>query len=386
MKLEKRLLKDHRDTKNFANILYQKTAYEIGQMIDEAYQNSFRYTMGLLSLYDKLNLIQLMAGGQLKHIETAVEREFERLGLGMTEKWQRAQKNFDILGRLSNSFLSRKITPPWEITLVDLQNPNDLSKDGYHDPGKGRFLLASSRLKDQFMNAIKQAAVNNETPSELAKRLKKQFSRAMKQQEASQFFKDEDLEFTSIADEVTLDVGAKVKIQTGFYTPDDLQKFATAAEEANQWSYRLYRPWFTDAVKSRNRYLRDLERILMDDTVKRVQAGKFSDQYSALGVEDFTWITHPTERTCEYCGVRHGLTMTEIKKTIKDEYGDEPPGLHPNCRCELVPTLPEDFGDTSKFDLDWDPSNGKVYKADDTEAEYGVTDMTFNEYLNKFLE
>lgn len=69
-----------------------------------------------------------------------------------------------------------------------------------------------------------------------------------------------------------------------------------------------------------------------------------SDQrYAEVGVEMVQWFATLDERTCRYCGARHGNVY---------KLGDATTPAHPNCRCWLAPFRRE-FVEAGLVDVDW---------------------------------
>jgi hypothetical protein len=101
----------------------------------------------------------------------------------------------------------------------------------------------------------------------------------------------------------------------------------------------------------------------------------------AAGLSDLRWqVQRPG--VCKCCDKRDGLTMSEIKKTIKDEYGDQPPRLHPNCNCELVPVLADDWKDADLEDqgVRWNPETGDLSVPKAVQKKYRL-DLSLDEYI-----
>ena len=96
----------------------------------------------------------------------------------------------------------------------------------------------------------------------------------------------------------------------------------------------------------------DAERVLMTEYTRAVRDGQIEAAMpNGDAIPDFVWVAVIDDRDCEDCFARADMTMTEIA----DKFGDDSaPPLHPNCRCALIPSLP----DWNPLAGDWaDPSN-----------------------------
>lgn len=62
------------------------------------------------------------------------------------------------------------------------------------------------------------------------------------------------------------------------------------------------------------------------------------ETYKKNGVEKWEWVTAPNE--CDICAGNDGE-----KRSIGDTFssGDDRPPVHPNCKCDIVPVIPEDW-------------------------------------------
>jgi hypothetical protein len=194
-------------------------------------------------------------------------------------------------------------------------------------------------------------------------------------------------DFSDFDDQVKTTFGSAAwEMIEGVYTQEQIESFLTRQQQAMQWDHRQYRPWFTDEIKANNRFLRDLEQLLGYDAVTQLHSGMLQIGSEQMGIDDFEWVaTKP--RTCDCCADRDGLTMKEIKAKFNDQYGDDPPPLHPNCRCSLVPKISDSWGSDvlEQKGFKWNPRNGEAsYVATDTEKKYGIQDMSLDDFMNKF--
>lgn len=395
MRLQKRIEKDNRDVQRKAKNLFNVYASDIGKMIDRAIGDIVGSTAQILAQFQEIDYLTLKSAGIFTRLEHAANSRMTYLAKEISEYWKESQRNFDILSRFSVAFTDRKATPPWLSVTLNLKDKLRLAKDGVPDPRKGHIDMYLGRFSEKILNEIKMGAIKEETLSQILGRIRYLTKKArparedeytQRQVSALQDVLDESF----IAEDVTFGprdvegMRAPVSIEEGIYTREDISRFIEDLQRANNWEYRQYRPWFSDSIKARNRYLRDLEQILMHDAVQRVQSGKLQIGSKSMGIDDFTWHTSFQETTCEFCGERDELTMSEIKDKIKDKYRDAPPPLHPNCSCSAVPRIKEDWLDeaTGSDGEAWD--DGRVYSRTGSEIEYGVEELTVDEFIRKF--
>jgi hypothetical protein len=120
----------------------------------------------------------------------------------------------------------------------------------------------------------------------------------------------------------------------------------------------------------------------MSDTLNLISSGQQESVGYLKGIDDMVW-TVSRPGVCEYCDSRDGLTSTEIKEQIKDDYEDDPPPLHPNCNCEYQPQLSDAFKDQdlSEQGVEWDPESGDLTIPEDVRDKYRL-DLNFDEFVD----
>lgn len=175
---------------------------------------------------------------------------------------------------------------------------------------------------------------------------------------------------------------ANVDVTTGVYTDADYAGFMKDLQASNQWSYRARAA--TKAEGKQNDYLRKLEQILQYDAASQLHDGLLQIGSDEMGIADFAWVTSGPN-VCDQCGDRDGLTLEEIADTLDDDYGDDPPPVHPNCNCQLVPQIKTDWAktDVEAAGMSWDNNTGTVYNADTNETSAGFSDMTLDDYMQQ---
>lgn len=384
--LEKRIEKSYKLVQRKAEGIFQSYAQEIGKEIEEAGQDVTGIVAANVSSFSEIDYLKLRSSGILKRIQSQTAARLELLADTIGERWTDARKTYDILSRVAMAYIGRKSSPPWKTTKLNLKDGLSFAKDGTSDPRTGRIHALMARLSDQITDEVRRGALYGETPSQIVSRVRDLFKRSDLKESAKPISQKTLKASRSESSFESKDI--ETSIESGVYSEEDLQAMIQRAIVANKWEYRQYRPWFSDALKRKNRIMRDLEQGLMTDAVSMLHAGELQIGPEQMGVEDFVWKTNKQETTCEVCGKRNEKTMKWIRANMKDKFRDMVPPLHPNCNCELIPQISKEWPESvlKKEGLEWDSNDGSVYKADKRERTLGVKDMTFDEYMAEFLD
>lgn len=384
MKLQKRIVKDYKDIQRKANALFQVAALNIGKIIEKAGQDVIQTIAMNLSLHPSIDYASLASLGTFDRIERLVELRLKHAASDVAQQWTYHRENFPILARTSMSFIARKASPPWVSVKLNLKDKVDSARDGIYDPRMGHIQFYFDKMADQVIAQMKQGALNQESLHDILERIRPLFldKSTRRSKEAAKPPKIEETIY-SRSDETT--PAEKIDVEEGHFTLEDVQGFIEDLRAANNWEYRQYKPWFTDSIKRRNSFLSQLEQALMSDAMALLHDNQLQIGPKEMGIKDFTWIAAYQEKTCEFCGKRHEMSMKDIKRTLKDKYKDLPPPLHPHCNCQLVPRISDDWAESQlkKDDMEWDSNEGLTYKAG-KDAEYGAVDMTYDEFMDKF--
>lgn len=387
MKLQDRINKDFKSVIKRANTTFDLHASIIGGVIENAGKDTISTVAAILSNYPDLNYGLISSHRTFDRLTSTLNHRWEIAAQSVEDLWGDAKSDFDILSRISVAFICKKSSPPWVNNKLDLKTL--VSTDGGYDPRMGHIRFYFRKQVDAIMQSIQQGCLNGETLNQILTRVRKFFSRGrgrMGGREAARGSWEDIMTSidTGAEDQFEETLYGPADISEGTYTLEDVERFTARQEKVQGWESRQYRPWFTDELKSSNRYLRDLEQILVADAVDQLHEGLLQIGSEEQNIEDFVWIaTRGPKGLCDECAARDGMTMTEIKDKMKDKYKDQVPPLHPNCRCQLSPQLDRKWVDKVVDDGDksWDPDSGKVYIADKQEKEYGITDMTLDEYM-----
>lgn len=372
--LQKKILQEDRLLKKKIERLYNYYTHEIGETLNKMSFDAVAIVA--MNLPFEFSYSSLMMSGEIDTIRTQLSSVFLYNVYELETKWKKIRKQFDVLARVGVAYLDRKASPPWYPVNLNLKDNLTLSHE--FSPVKGYYRYIFANMLDSIIQQIRRGALNEETYGQILGRLKKTFSSSQKKQiEARKTPYEPDL----LASEDSMDLYGPVNMSTGFFTPHDIAELAKEFQIANSQEWRQYKPWFTDEIKSNNRYMRDLEQTMMSDVLSLVQSGQSDFAPDLAGISDMQWVCE-RPGTCEVCDARDGMTMTNIKKKIKDEKAGAPPPLHPNCRCELVPIMAEDWqdDDLSKQGVDWNPDTGKLTIPNNVRNKYR-TDLSFEDFL-----
>jgi hypothetical protein len=382
-RLEKRIDKDFKDAQAQANALYAFYSNEIGKMIGAANQDVVASIASTLSMFPEITYASLHQHGLIDRLTQVINSRYEACEKQITNYWSEKIKMFDLLSRVAVSFISRKVTPPWIKTRLNLKD--DMSTDGLYDPRKGHLLFFFRNLTAALIKEIQRGALKEESMNQIMNRVRKMFIRGVKQgvrEDVKDFgysnFDPEKDKFTAEYKQ------GNMEIQEGFFSLEDIDALNNDAIKSNQWYSRQYRPWFSDELKANNRYLRDLEQFLNYNATYALQNGMLEIGSKEMGIKDFVWSVYHPQKECDECTDRDGLTMTEIKEKISDKYGKSAtPPLHPNCRCQIIPKIQDSWAENilKNEDSEFSPADGIVYRAGKQARGMGISDMTMDEFL-----
>jgi hypothetical protein len=380
--LQRRIAKDYADIQRRSSLMFSLYCSDMGKLIDEANKDVLGTISATISVHDEAAYKVLLANRTLDSLRYIINSRYELLVQKLEEYWTEKRSDFDILSRAAVGFIGRKSSPPWVKTKFDLKN--QIATDGKFDPRKGHFNFYFISMADHIIKEIQRGALSEETMNQIMQRVRRLFNRSSKQgvRESNYPWVKSDADPES--DVVENSLKGPVEVSEGFYSLEDVERFQDEQSRAMKWGSREYRPYFTDELKANNRWLRSLEQMLMSDSINLLHAGVLKIGSEEMGIEDMQWVVSRPQKECDECTIRDGLTMKEIKIKIKDEHKADVPPLHYNCRCMLVPKIKDDWADNvlKNDGVEWDPTDGKVYKADRLEKDLGMQDMTFDEYLS----
>lgn len=382
-KLERKVLKADKEVKAQVGRLVDLYIDQAGRKMQKHFDQIIQESISTFSYLGKVNYVAFISSHQYEMYKRTVERILANAAMETEDHWFKKRRYIELMARAGMTYVDRKTRPPWKKTKLKISKP--VSTEDRFDPRKGHFSFQFSRMAKSIFNQVEAGALKNESGPQLVQRVKKMFNRKKKHgiREANfSYFNDDNDQ--GIQDDNRFDLQGPVDIDFGFFTPDDIERLDQETIEANGQEFRQYRannPFFTDELVANNTELYKIEQAFYSDAVNLVASGQTASAPYLKGVADLVWqVQRP--KTCDCCDKRDGLTMTEIKNTIKDEYGDTPPSLHPNCRCELIPKMSEqDLGpDLESQGVTWDPKTGDLTVTDDV-SENLRTDLSLPEFI-----
>jgi len=376
MSLKNKIAKEDKLIKQRAANLFNLYKNEIGKIIDK-YSDKIMLELskGLLTNGQDFTYKQLMQFGILKHIDRNIHEILNDAAIECESYWSVKRKYFDLFSRVSMTYLSRKSSPPWLKTKLKLDKP--LPMEGRFDPGKGHFVYYFSQMADQIMQQIQRGYLNEQSTAQVINRVKNMFNRRTKKNVKEQA---SDNSNERISGDMSL--YGPIDMTFGFFSEADIAKLQEEMISARGFEYRQYRPWFSEALRANNKSLVLLENMLIADTLNLISSGQIESAPYLKGIEDLEW-TVDRPGVCEYCDARAGLTHDEIKKQVKDKYGDDNAPIHPNCRCSYVPKISGEWQDSDLENqgVTWDIESGNLKIPKAVKEQYRL-DLNMDEFID----
>lgn len=380
--MQKKIEKEFKDGKKAWDAHVAYTLQRVGSAIDDSKQSSLKIASFLLSGVTDLSYDTAIRSGVLHRLEQNFRHIFGVCALRVNDLADELQQDSNLYGLVFTSYLSRKSTPPWVTVHLNLNEKYDASFDR-----KALVDFYFSKMADDMINRLKQGLVQKETLNQLMTRLRQFFPTkptAYLKESSDQGMIDYLNETGPVEENKRIFNKPPVEVTEGVYTWEMIDEMRAKFDESGRFSSRQYRDYFSDDLKRVNRYLRDLEQMLYSNALEALHSGMLEIGSKNMGITDMQWKVDRPQKKCDECTVRDGLSMKEIKAKIKDKYKDAPPPIHPNCRCELIPMIKDDWFDEQKKKLgyDFEPETGTIYKADAQEKSLGYKDMTMNEWIS----
>lgn len=386
MKLSNAVQRDYKDSIKRMNAMFAFIKKDMSRALKDYQSNVIK-----IASYHLLNMPKISF---MTYVSTPVEHNMRR-EISMQRDiafkrilplWNSLRNQTNLHGRLCMAFFSRKTQPPWYPVKVDLASD---SKSKYKINNSNVLLYYLKMVDSLVMGQIEIGAKNEESPQQILKRVRGLFSDiSTHHREAS---KDDSDQANDGSDpeqfdtSFTVDVWDKppAEVSEGVYTSEDIQYLQDHQKVAMDWYYTDYNPDMDEAVWARNKAFMGLEQDLMSDVVDQLHQGMLQIGSDNMGISDMVWVTSKPQPKCDECCDRDGLTMTEIKERIKDKFGDQPPRLHPHCRCQIVPQINDDWTDQqlNRSGYEWDTDNGLAFIPDQQEKKLGFTSMTYDQWL-----
>lgn len=379
--LQKRVNKDYEDILKRVNSLYLLRSNEIGEVISQAMEMCVRDIAHALSHMHQMDYSTFIRSGISHRIQSDTERVLVKAGQDIQMILDDLKREMDLMGRLAVAFISRKATPPWIKIKIDLRS----STDGALGSGTSRVDYYMRLMAKDVHSYVMQGVSRKKTSHEIMTTIRGLFNT----RKLSHFYETrEDAgrkpDPTLFQDSYEIVGEPSIELSEGIYTLDDIDALQSAQMEADGMSHRANRPWFSAALKKNNKILSALERDFMSDMIEALHQGMLQIGTDEMGIEDFEWVVSRPQPRCDECTSRDGRTMKWIKANIKDDYADQPPPLHPNCRCQIVPQIKDQWSQDalSKDGYEFDPEDGVAFNPTAKQKKLGYKSLSWDDWLS----
>lgn len=386
MSLKKQIADDYKKNVNLINSYYIMRSHQMGRLISKAKEDAVKIITAHLSFLHVINGAEARKFRIQDKIEHDLKRRFDTLGHELNDIKELMFKQMNLWGRLYSGFVARKTQPPWMPVKLDLYNGFDVQSDWSN---RTHFYLKN--MSDTLVREVNQGILNEESMHQILQRIRPKFNRGARSREANwqdPFLKD----IAKLNDQQQTESWQQteeffdkppVEISEGIFTLEDVSRLKEDQIDSMRWSSRQYRPWFDETLKRSNRDLRAFEVNMMADMRTALHEGMLQVGSENMGVEDFVWKVSKPQPKCDQCTKRDGLTTKQIAKTIKDEWGDQPPPLHPNCMCQYVPDIKDEWAEKTleQNGFEFDPADGISFEPTGDQRELGFTDMSWDDWL-----
>lgn len=385
------------DVRKSANAMFAFQKNEMAKAIKTHQQNIIKILAYHLATMPQVNYGFYLSSKLDKTIQGELADQGRVTSARIKPIWTKLTRDLHLVGRLAGGYLSRISQPPWKPVKLDLESPYE-KEIKWENSLPYYFKRLDSQIMDQLHLGIK----NEESVTEIMKRIKTVFGSNKLMREGSTTIKKDSQGNTVYTDKDTGDqqIASDVfdepltQVTTGTYSDEDVANLQTDQRAAMDWFSREYSPSMDKAVWENNKFMMGLERDLMTDSVNGLHQGLLQIGSDNMGIQDFTWIASKGRNECENCRRRDNLTMTQIK----DKFGsgaftsgvyppglpkDSPPPLHPWCNCQLVPAINDDWADSSlkKDGYEWNPDTGLAFNPTAAQQKLGFTTMSWDDWL-----
>lgn len=398
-KLAKVVRSDYRKAQMAVNALYAFQKKGMAEVIKDFQHNVIKILAYHLANMPEVNYGYYITTRLDKTIQAELSAQSEVTFKRLKPLWIKLSRDLHLMGRLIGGFLSRKSQPPWLPVKLDLKSPEPHGKGvpKWSEVIPYYFKRVESLIMDQVHIGIK----NEESVTQIMKRVKDLFPPMKKKfTEGRKITKKEDDEGNVQITATAFDQPV-VEVIDGTYSAQDVASLQDEQKEAMDWYNRDYNANMDEAVWTRNKALMGLERDLQTDVIDKLHRGMIQIGSDNMGIKDFTWIASKGRNECDICLSRDNLTMTEIK----DKFGsggfgskggvypynltqDSPPPLHPHCKCQLVPTINDEWSKNAlqSQGYEWDTDSGMAFNPTAQQREMGFTDMSWGQWLGSMKD
>jgi hypothetical protein len=383
-KLQRKVDLADKQVKSQVNAMLKMYLIEVGDILQKHFDTIILETSNCFAHIDGINITKLLSSHSYFDLQHKIKVQLQQAAKEVEEYWFNKRRYIELISRVGMTFVDKKAGPPWIKTKLKLKKA--VSTEDRFDPRKGHIQLQLSKMAKSICNQIEQGALKQESSARIIMRVKNMFNNKKKKGIRES---DESPKYNyynpNLGPVDEFDMQGPVDVQYGFFKPDDIEQLNAEMIRANGQEFRQYQTWFTDELRANNTQMYQLEQTLYSDTLNLFSSGQADSVSYLKGIQDLTWqVQRPG--VCDCCDARQGLTMTEIKAQIKDDYGDKPPSLHPRCRCELIPKISDKYkdADLEQQGVEWNPETGALKVPDSVRDKYKL-DLSLPEFV-KYLQ
>jgi len=389
MKLQKRLELEDKNLKKRAKTFFQMYMHDISIIIQKYQGLAISDLALILSHNQNMPSYKIVLQSHWRNIiRQRIQGIFDDCANEIETYWDSKRKKIDILTRVGNVYIARKVSPPWKKQVLNLKKP--LRLDDRYNPTNGHIKYRFDSMISKIMAQLQRGGLNEESDTQILKRIKNMFNTktlARAREANSGLYGDTQVNGPQESDTYSQsDLVGPIQIDSGYFSPTDIEALKSEMVDANDFEHRQYRPWFSEELRKNNRELAQFEQDLLTDAVNLIHSGQTEQMPALNGIEDMRWkVQRPG--VCDCCDKRDGLTMTEIKAKIHDEFGDQPPRLHPNCNCDLVPVVQNKWkpSDLTKEGVEWNPETGDLNVPEAVQKRLR-TDISLDSFIDQLSQ
>lgn len=393
MKLQKRILKDYNEGLKRANALHALYLARVVRVLRFARSDALNTIRGMLASLPELTYSAARQHHFDKQLERDLDRIFDSSAHQVARIWAEARDIMAIHGRLMAGFVARKSSPPWIPTKIDLQSGVGETKVGNSWTSAPAFHLKN--LSQTLQREVMFGLLREQSIPEIMRRVQRLLGndKIYKGKESDdddnvRQFRTKSPDGDSTFVQATQVFGGEAADQTyGYFTPEDVEMYRAQQIKAMDFVGRSSDP-FNSEVSSSNASYRALDSAMMQDLLELLHNEVVQVGTDNMGIKDFVWIASKPQKECDECTDRDQLTMTEIEDKIDDEWGSQAPPLHPNCRCQLIPKLRDDWAKDAlhKDGYEWGPDEGLKYVPNQQEQNLGFEAMDYDQWVNQLAK
>jgi len=248
--------------------------------------------------------------------------------------------------------IGRAIGKPQKVSLhghglyLKSKGPSPAGGELHH-----RVALYLDRIKTKIIDALKVAAINDDTLPDAIDKVRRSFPRVKYYKRPKKILK--------LVREADMKLGKDITMTVGFIDDNEWNDMIDDYSKDYVFTNRGPDGQIPEAKSDQDiigfndtypQYEWEVEKDVTQDFVQQVRDGQI-DAANENGITDFVWIAILDERTDFCCEWRNGLTTKEISDALENEHADDEcdaitPSAHFGCRCSIAP-ITDDMPETT---------------------------------------